>query len=71
MRQRYDMLVRLWLPDKRYHLQDVVVEHQNDERSSLAEEDWIWRFFLVVEDFLADIATTYNFNLVLTFVIAD
>ena len=69
--QRNDMLVRLRLSHQRDHLQNVVVEHEHDERASLPKEDRIWRLFLVVQYLLTDVAAADNFNLVLAPVIAD
>ena len=47
---------------ERDHFQDVVIEHQCDEFSSLTKEDGIWRLFLVMQYFLADVAARYHFK---------
>ena len=48
-----------------------MVEHQHDESSCLAKEDWVRRLLLVVQDFFANIAPRDNFDLVLALRVAD
>ena len=69
--QRDDVLVRLRLSHEWDHLQDVVVEHEHDERTRLSKKDRIGRLFLVMQYLLAYVAAADNFNLVLALVIAD
>lgn len=52
--ERADMrVVRIVAQNERNHFQNAVVEHQCNEFARLAQEDWIRRFLLVVQDFLA------------------
>lgn len=55
--------------NERNHFQNAVVEHQCNELARLAQEDWIRRFLLVVQDFLAYVAARHYVDIVLASVV--
>ena len=61
----------LWLSHKWDHLENVVVEHKNNKSACLAQENRIWRLFLVMKDLFANVATTHNFNFVFISIVAN
>ena len=64
VRQRDDMMVIVRLTNQWDHLQDVVVKHENDESACLAQEHWVRRLLLIVQNLLTDIAARNNFDLI-------
>ena len=47
-----------------------MVKHEHNESACLPQENWIRRLFLIMQYFLADIASADDFNLVFASIVA-